>query len=922
MKPAAQYTLPVAILLALSTQTPASHAQDANTQTSAAAVQAEAAGESPIVTAEEEAVRRQEATIRLHIKLDEAAAAEKQGHLVESAKRYQEAVALIPFVQVGSPAVDQEKKDSIAGLDRVRIALAGRAIKQRDYAEANNQVVAALKADPANVDLRKLKMEIDKAIVDQQGTVPSPDLVKTIPVYEKEKIEIATLVQNAKVLYEMGKYDKAEALLKEVLKRDPSNRQAPYYRDLLQEARFADKSRVRTAVAKSAMVQVEEGWLPPTKNEDLPVPNPMASTNLVYTTPGRQRILNKLQRIKLNEVSYDLPLTEVLKLLKEESRKRDPDQIGINFMVNSHSDAAGGGFLPTDTTGAAAAGVAAVGSASPTVDLSQTTIKIAPPLNDVTMAEVLDAIMKVSDTPIRFSVEDYAVVFSPKPAEPVALYTRVFRVDPNTFIQGLQNVTAINLNFGTATSGGAGGGGGGGIGQGGGGGTGGGQSSQGVNIPLVQIAPVSQGQGGGGGALQQGGAGGQIGLNFVTRTNQTLVENQIVLQYFLLAGVNLNDPGKHVFFNDRTGLLMVRASAQDLDTIETAVEVLNQAPPEVSIETKFASISQEDSKGLGFNWFLGNVTMNGGTIGAQAGTAPSLTGAPTSANGQSGTFPPATAGLAPAASDTLLTSGLRQTFGASQNNLPTLGTLTGILTDPQFRVVVNAIEQRTGTDLLSAPRVTTLSGRQAHIAVQDLQQIVTSVTPSQSGAPGLGGVGVGTTAVSSSIGSSISFSTTTLPFGPVLDVLPSVSADGYSIQMVLIPTYTEFVGYDPPGQFVPQVQSVAGSTVATPLVAQLPLPHFRIRQAATTCNVWDGQTVVLGGMIADSVVKIKDKVPFLGDLPVVGRLFQSQSSDSIKQNLMIFVTPTLIDPAGNRVHTDEQLPFTQKAIPTQAPVEQ
>jgi general secretion pathway protein D len=427
---------------------------------------------------------------------------------------------------------------------------------------------------------------------------------------------------------------------------------------------------------------------------------------------------------------------------------------------------------------------------------------------------------------------------------------------------------------------------------------------------------------GGGGALQQGGAGGQgpIGLNFVTRTNDTLRLNNIVLTYFIAAGVNLTEPGKHVFFNDRTGVLMVRASIQDLDIIESAVEVLNEAPPEISIETKFASISQEDSKGLGFQWFLGNVTMGGGTIGAQAGTAPSLTRAPTTANGGSGVFPPVAAGLLPGAADTLLTSGLRQTYGAAQNQLPTLGTITGILTDPQFRVVMNAIEQRTGTDLLSAPRVTTLSGRQAHVAVQDLQEIVTGVTLSQTGAPGVGGIGgvsSGAASISSAVASSENYSTTTLPFGPVLDVLPSVSSDGFSIQMVLIPTYTEFVGYDSPGAFVPQAQSVSGSTIGVPLVAVLPLPHFRIRQAVTTCNVWDGQTIVLGGMIADSIVKIKDKVPFLGDLPLFGRLFQSQSSDTTKQNLMIFVTPTLIDPAGNRVHTDEQLPFSRNSVPQQ-----
>jgi general secretion pathway protein D len=62
---------------------------------------------------------------------------------------------------------------------------------------------------------------------------------------------------------------------------------------------------------------------------------------------------------------------------------------------------------------------------------------------------------------------------------------------------------------------------------------------------------------------------------------------------------------------------------------------------------------------------------------------------------------------------------------------------------------------------------------------------------------------------------------------------------------------------------------------------------------------------------------LKDKVPILGDLPVVGRLFRSESSVSAKKNLVIFVTPTIIDPAGNRVHTDDELPFAQSGLPSQ-----
>ena len=109
---------------------------------------------------------------------------------------------------------------------------------------------------------------------------------------------------------------------------------------------------------------------------------------------------------------------------------------------------------------------------------------------------------------------------------------------------------------------------------------------------------------------------------------------------------------------------------------------------------------------------------------------------------------------------------------------------------------------------------------------------------------------------------------------------------------------------------------------ATLNVVQSPvvLPDFTVRQVVTTVNVWDNQTVVLGGLISSTIQSTKDKVPFLGDLPLVGKLFQSQSKTTQKKNLMIFVTATIVDPAGNRVHSDDELPFAQTAVPVQPAV--
>ncbi|MGA3141456.1 MAG: hypothetical protein ABSF10_00220 [Verrucomicrobiota bacterium] len=149
--------------------------------------------------------------------------------------------------------------------------------------------------------------------------------------------------------------------------------------------------------------------------------------------------------------------------------------------------------------------------------------------------------------------------------------------------------------------------------------------------------------------------------------------------------------------------------------------------------------------------------------------------------------------------------------------------------------------------------------------------------------------------------------------GPVLDVIPYVLSDGYTINLTLIPSLTEFSGYATPPS-IPGISSGL-NVVMIPTI----LPDFTVRQVITTVNIWDNQTVVLGGLISSTVQNETDKVPLLGDLPLVGRLFQSQSKISTKKNLMIFVTATIVDPAGNRVHSDDELPFLQSTIPPQQP---
>jgi general secretion pathway protein D len=87
----------------------------------------------------------------------------------------------------------------------------------------------------------------------------------------------------------------------------------------------------------------------------------------------------------------------------------------------------------------------------------------------------------------------------------------------------------------------------------------------------------------------------------------------------------------------------------------------------------------------------------------------------------------------------------------------------------------------------------------------------------------------------------------------------------------------------------------------------IPQPVFSSRNATTSIVIWDGQTVVMGGLIREELVTIKDKIPFLGDIPIIGRLFRSEGQKSKKTNLLIFVTARLVDPSGKPIHKLEAM---------------
>src|SRR5208283_2702203 len=102
-----------------------------------------------------------------------------------------------------------------------------------------------------------------------------------------------------------------------------------------------------------------------------------------------------------------------------------------------------------------------------------------------------------------------------------------------------------------------------------------------------------------------------------------------------------------------------------------------------------------------------------------------------------------------------------------------------------------------------------------------------------------------------------------MEIGPTLDVIPCVLSDGFTINLTVIPTLTEFVGYDNPNSVDSSALTTSGAFPGGLVMVPVVLPLFRVRQVVSAVNVWDGQTLVLGGLLSETVSTIKDQVPML-----------------------------------------------------------
>ena len=763
----------------------------------------------------------------------------------EAVKHYRIAINLLP----PGPALADRRHSYTGHLGDATVALAQQYRRSGRYDEARTILEGLMLRDPANFAAKKQLEYLD-------------DPIRTNPALTYEHTQNVDRVRKHLYMgegyYNLGQYDKAEGEFKKVLLIDSYNKAARRWLEKV-VATKSDYYRAAYDHTRAELLkEVDRAWETTVPPE---LPNFGAGEASTARATGVQYLQQKLNNIILPRVDFDnVTVQECLEILRLRANEFDPEPDqnlkGINFYIRDPGT--GGDSAQADGDEAAldaAGGGESIGNRR--IDELR--------LNNVPLGTVLQYVC--DKTRLRYKLDEYTVILLPLEALDVNdLYTRTFVVPPD-FISRLAQ--------------------------------GGGSGDNADSDPF------------GGGDDDAGGTA----LKQRPSSKQLLMEN----------GVSFPDKS-FANYIAATSTLVVYNTLGNLDIIEQIIEVLRKGGPrQVRIMTKFIEVKQENTDELGYDWIINpfpgqgaaKIAVAGGTLGNGSRRTPADFGNPS---------------ILPLGSQTVSntsTSGLRSgDFAVTRNNIdsilnnpnrtsqsegiaPGILSITGLFDDGNAQMILRGLAQKKGTDVMSAPSILARSGEAATIEVIREFIYPTEYEPPEIPTGGGGGGGGGNDDGGGGGGGGVFPVTPATPTafetrntGVTLEILPTIGENDYTIDLSFAPELVEFEGFINYGS---PIQSFATDAVGNPITItitenRIEMPVFAARKVKTALTIYDGYTVAVGGLMREDIQNVEDKVPVLGDLPLIGRLFTSKTENHIKSNLIIFVTAEIIDAAGARIN--------------------
>lgn len=715
------------------------------------------------------------------------------------------------------------------------------------YAQASVEQARLLSK---NGDVAGAKQTVDQVL--QEGVAPRDpgalafraqldDPIRTNPAltpeHAKNVDEVRRLLYTAEGAYNLGKFDEAKTEYEKVLRIDPTNTAARRGLEQLAAAKSGYQKSAYDHARAEMLSQVDAAW-------EIQVPAPELGVGpedpgAVPEDMGTVSVAAKIDRIIIPKISLDeATLEEALEFLRAATRKADISGTGsdyVNFNVN---------LGPPE-------------SETATRIRSQ---KFNLQLSQVPLRKVLTYITDITQT--TFTTDDYAVVITPAGSTSSELISRSYRVPPDF-------LTSIGSGAGTAAA---------------------------TDDPFAETT-------------------GKEGLLTKRLSAQEALASQ---------GVAFPE-GASANYNASTNTLRVVNTATNQDFISQIVETMNQTEPVmVAVRVTMIKTQQTLLEELGFDWLINPFAISGNEIfgsGGTVGNTPGRTGADfvSPVNGVSVDGVPASADTL--ANPGVATNGLRSGDHAisgnsidelignpnrSQQNsvAPGIMALTGLFTDGQVQMVMRGLDQKKGVDIMARPSVVTRSGQAS--TVQIIREFI---YPSEYEPPelpnsvgggfgdsGFGGGGGGTSPVTPATPTAFE----TRDVGITLEVLPVADADKRYVDITINPSFVDFDGFVNYGSPINStVQSLLGGSESVQVTPNaILMPIFSTQRANTQLTVADGSTIVIGGLMAESIQNVEDKVPVLGDIPIVGRLFSSTAKRPVSSAVIFLVHVELLDPTG------------------------
>ncbi len=799
--------------------------------------------------AQREMVRRQDAVTEGDILLNEGRAAYAKGDHQQAVDKYRKALDRLP----DAPMVSDRRESYTAHLSDASVALSIHHRKVGKYAEARTLLEAVIAIDPENLDAKR-----------ELGYLDDP--IRTNPALTYEHTQNVDKVRRglytAEGSYNLGKYNDAKREYEGVLRVDNFNTAA---RRGLERISTAKSDYYRAAydhTRAELLSQVDAAWelaVPADAPSDL-----TGSGNPSGETGGTAYINEKLKRIIIPQIAFeDTTLEEAIDFLRLragelDTLELDPARKGVNFVIQKPKAGAAAPIDPNASPDAPAAVVADPGA----LRIDELRLKNIP---------LVQALKYICDkTKLRYKVDEYAVKLVPFSDTTAEIFTKKFQVQPD-FLNSIS-------------------------------GTDGGGAAAATADPFADKA---------------------------TATPSALGNRKSPKDALISQGVVFID-GTSATLNS-SGTLLVTNTGDELDKIQSIVDNSTGTNKQVKITTKFVEISQENTDELGFDWIVnpfgvgnalfgdGKVFASGGSSGNQGGRKGSDFISPVNGTTIDGIPSSPSQGTTNG-----VTNGLRSGDGAvNRNNIdailnnpgrnaqtanvaPGIAALTGLFSDGQVQLIMRGLAQKKGTDLMTAPSIMAKSTEKAKIEI-----VREFIYPTEYEPPELPN-SVGSTGTSSLFGgggsASGGFPVTpatpsafnTRPTGVTLEIEPTFDASSFVINLQFVPEIIEFEGFINYGSPIqaPSTDALGNPVISVITENRIEMPVFSVRKIKTSLTIYDGYTVAVGGLMREDVQNVEDKVPILGDIPIIGRLFQSKSENRIKSNLIIFVSAQIIDPTG------------------------